>query len=115
MSVVSCEHGGACCGRYHIWDFSGWRSSTDQWLKEVKQILRDDNINYDNCGYDDELSGMCGEITLTRSQAELECGKGTFQSALEGLGFKEVYRFMNPNSWNEVRVLMYSSNELEIK
>lgn len=119
MAVQEEEHGGGCCGRYHISDFESHLSlpsTVTRDVKNVKEILS----SFNECGEDafhaelgDEMGAMCAEICLVPSQYNARDKDGIrLLDHLSGLGFKEVYEFTNPNSSNEVKVLMYSRNKV---
>ena len=118
MNVLKNNHSGYCCGRFHVCNFDTYKMEDN--LRSIKEEL--DRTNYDfeamyeeavpTYGDDPNMSGMCCEITLADYQINLEHKGKTFKTHLEDMGFKEVYKFLNPNSGNVVHVFLYSSNEV---
>lgn len=109
------EHAGGCCGRSHIFSFSGATKLKEQ----ISEILSEENDNYQeyesnpDYGDDSTLAGKCVEICLTECQCNYKLGNKSRKQIIEEVGFEEVYRFLNPNSGNIVVVFLYSSNKVE--
>ncbi len=114
MAATVDHHGGGCCGRFHVWNFSDYNMVKN--LASIKGYLEHEN---ENCGgeggdylEDDTKSGMCCEITLNEDQVGIKHEGKTFMTHLEDMGFEDVYQFGNPNSGNVVHVFLYSSNKV---
>ena len=110
------EHGGACCGRYHIYNFNPYDMPAN--LSSIKNFMDKDNNSYGDDGYehgdDRQRSGMCCEVTLTEVQCGLSYRGKTFKTYLKDMGFEDVYQFLNPNSGNIVHVFLHSSNKVHL-
>lgn len=108
------SHGGACCGRNHVYEFGS--PPTKEKVEGFQKLLNEKDMN------------LCWEITLTDHQLKrtltkeelVKSGWGeeiaedhmkkfddrSWEEILEDSPFKLVHSFKNPNSRNIVHVFM---------
>lgn len=106
------DHGGQCCGMTHIHTFPSIDATVEQkaeWInkaidnKIAGMVCDDEDCFCDQPKYADEVR-HCFEVVLAESQLSGWC------EALEKVGFKQVYSFLNTNSGNECSVFLFETN-----
>jgi len=110
------EHGGQCCGIYHLFDFyDGQLQAYD--YKKHDYVDRDATLNekvefiargVKICTRSNH-ERMAIEVTLIQDQRK------TWERALQRCGFRRVFRFVNGNTGNTVYVYFLATNQPEKK
>lgn len=101
------EHGGSCCGIQHIHNFYslGETLMLSDKIKEINNAINDVIDEYDQEDRLDEGCWRAGcEIVLASYQLS------DWREAVEAVGFKEVFSFINSNSDNRCHVFYFATN-----
>jgi hypothetical protein len=107
------EHGGECCGRYHLQGFEHYSINYNRFDEAINQLMNEAFVDASEEAIEDDkgdVHNFCGEITLTHYQITREVTykgkKMPMHEALAKMKWKRVYAFINPNTYNKVYVLM---------
>lgn len=107
------DHGGNCCGRFHMFAFDevdSWGLSFRDKVAGLRKVLRE------NYGAGELESGVfgrppgrgyCIEVVLNEHQLK------AWSRSLTTVGFKKVFSFCNANSGNDCYVYMLDTSKLK--
>ena len=103
------NHGGACCGRFHMFAFD----EVEAWVEEdlsfrdkvagLRKVLRE---NYGE-GPIAPGRGYCIEVVLNEHQLK------AWSRSLTTVGFKRVFSFCNANSGNNCYVYLLDTSKMK--
>lgn len=100
-------HGGGCCGITHLYNFplfSSLGAATDDerigWIRSAINQIIDDQDYVDADGEQTEAKNFRHAVEVVLAWDQLN----EWRSALETVGFQEVFSFTNDNSGNRCHV-----------
>lgn len=91
------EHGGACCGICHLYDFP--RFANVENIKELKWEIRGIIL--------DKGRGVAIECVITNRQKQ-------WAPILRKIGFKKVFQWKNPNSGNTCNQYILNTRQVRM-
>lgn len=110
--TFSIEMSQFCCGLYEIGSFrdnvNSFRDNVKEFVRELSTIVATEYVE------DDDGENLEITVPLPSFIATTVSGQEEFSKGLLSVGFKEIGKFINPNTDNEVTTYYRNSDNAEI-